>query len=381
MNITVSKDHVAGMLQKAGNTIPTRTALAALRAIWLRAEGDTITFMATDASVEYTGTCAAVVNAPGLVGVDARNFVELVSKLPAGEVHLHKEPSGNLVVAQGRRKYKLPCVNEEWFNHPRTFPDSSVFMAGDILLESIDRVRHCISTNVAEDYINCLILRKRHDAAEFIGLNGHNMALCRLDNADLCGLIPDSELLIPERYLQFIKKTLSPDEVEIATCGKFLHFRHAEGAERFSLPLAQHPASNLDGILAKATDESTPVLTVHRADLQEALARTAIFNTKEDRCVKLIMERAQMTLAPNSTAAGEALEILDAAYTASGATIAFPSHGLREMLGYFASEQVYLRMISHERPCCITGDDDKGYLAIIMPMKLADVTYYSEEDV
>lgn len=380
MNITVSKEHIIGILQKAGNVTPTRAALAALRAIWLKAEGQTLTCMATDANVDYSGTCAAMVITPGIMGVDSKNFVELVSKMPAGEIRLRKEEdSGNLLVEQGRRKYKLPFVDAKWFVPPRAFPEHAAFLAGDVMHEIIDRVRFCVSSDASTDVLNCLMLRRAGQAVEAMGLNGYNMAVYRVENADMCAMIPDTGMLIAEKYLQYIKKTLPTDEVEMGTCGKFLHFRRAGGDESFSMPLAMHTFPEVDRVLQGAAAPDVPALHVRREELQEALQRTAIFNTKDDKAVKLWLEAEHITLAPNASEEGEASEVMDAVYEGSAFSLAFPALRLCEMLGHFASKDVHMRMQAPEKPCCITGDDDAGYMTVIMPMKVQEEVYYEED--
>lgn len=382
MDVKVSRDHITGILQKAGNITPARAAMASLRAIWLQAEGATLTCISTDASVEYVGSCAATVATSGIVGVDGKNLVELVCKLPAGEIHLRlDDASGNLLVEQGRRKYKLPTVGAEWFAQPRPFPEQPVLVAGDVIQEILERVRFCISTEVASEAIGCLMLRRAGQSIEAVGLNGSNMAMLSVHNADLCAMIPEAGMLIAEKHLNFIKKTLPNDEVEVATCGKFLHFRHGQGAESFSVPLSTYVMPSLDLVIERATKQSVPVLHVQRTDLEEALARTAIFNTVTDRAVKFLIEPTHMTITPNGTEAGEASEVIDATYEGSNVTISFPSLKLREILGHFASQTVHMRMHEPESPCCITGDDDPDYMTIIMPMKVVTTVYYSENEV
>lgn len=65
--------------------------------------------MATDANIEFTGTYPAEVKEPGLVGVNGRNFVDLIRRLPAGELRIRlDDATGTVILEQGRRTYKLP---------------------------------------------------------------------------------------------------------------------------------------------------------------------------------------------------------------------------------------------------------------------------------
>ena len=111
MLFTVKKENIIEGLQKAAGIIPTRAGAAYLRSLWIKAEGEVLTIMATDANIEFTGTYPADVKEPGLVGVNGRNFVDLVRRLPAGELRIRlDDATGTVILEQGRRTYKLPAT-------------------------------------------------------------------------------------------------------------------------------------------------------------------------------------------------------------------------------------------------------------------------------
>ena len=59
MLFTVKKENIIEGLQKAAGIIPTRAGAAYLRSLWIKAEGEVLTIMATDANIEFTGTYPA----------------------------------------------------------------------------------------------------------------------------------------------------------------------------------------------------------------------------------------------------------------------------------------------------------------------------------
>lgn len=89
MLFTVKKENIIEGLQKAAGIIPTRAGAAYLRSLWIKAEGEVLTIMATDADIEFTGTYPARWRMnPASSGVNGRNFVDLVRRLPAGELRI-----------------------------------------------------------------------------------------------------------------------------------------------------------------------------------------------------------------------------------------------------------------------------------------------------
>ena len=52
-----------------------------------------------------------------------------------------------------------------------------------------------------------------------------------------------------------------------------------------------------------------------------------------------------------------------------------------DVLAHFVSGKIDMMLTGAEGPCGIRGADDPDYTVIIMPMKVSETTYYSEEDV
>ncbi|MGN0008592.1 MAG: DNA polymerase III subunit beta [Desulfovibrionaceae bacterium] len=383
MKITLVKEHIIEGLQKAASIIPSKTGAAYLRSIWLKAEGSSVSIMSTDANIEFTGTYQATVAEPGLAGVQGRAFVDLVRQLPSGDITLTTDEEGkSLLLQQGRRKYKLSLNDEVWFQPFAEFPaEHAVAWSGDFLQDILDRVTFCISDDDAMDAIACLYMKPcGNGRIEACGLNGHQFALCGFTHDDLAALLPQEGMLVQKKYLADLKKWLGVDEIELNITEKRLHLRTMNGAEMLSLPLAGHQYPDYNAFLVRLEgDVST--LTVARREAMEALGRISIFNTDSDRCTYMDLSGTEAVLSARGQDVGSASESLEAECHGDISRIAFPTRNLMDIMGHFSSEKLTLQLSGAEGPCGIRGGDDPDYLVIIMPMKIAETTYYSEEDV
>ena len=222
MKLSVNKEQIIEGLQKAAAIIPAKAGAAYLRSIWLKAEQGSLSIMATDANIEFTGRYPAEVKQPGLIGVQGRAFVDLVRQLPAGVLQLTlDEGTGNLLLEQGRRTYKLPVSGAEWFQNFSEFPaETPVTWSGDFLQDVLDRVVFCISDDDATDAITCLYMKPcGNGRIDVCGLNGHQFALVSFTHDDLAARLPEEGVLIQKKYLQDMKKWLGVDEIELnITC-------------------------------------------------------------------------------------------------------------------------------------------------------------------
>lgn len=391
MFLTVKKEQIIEGLQKAAGIIPTRTGAAYLRSLWIQAEENTLTLMATDANIEFIGAYPAEVHESGLVGVNGRNFVDLIRRLPAGDLKLRLDAStggnGTLVIEQGRRTYKLPSNEPTWFQTLTPFPtENAVVWSGDFLQEIIDRVFFCISDDEASDAIACLYAKPLPSAEgtpsgaiDVCGLNGHQFALTRFTNDDLAARLPEEGILVQRKYVAELRKWLEEEEIEINFTDKRLFVRSGDKRETLSLPRAAYVYPEYTAFLSRLSGGDISKLRLNRKDCLEALDRISIFNTESDRCVYFDLGAAEVMLSAQGQDTGSANESLETAYEGSIGRIAFPTKNMMEILTHYQSAEVTLTLTSTEGPCGVNGDQDPDYTVLIMPMKIAEQNYYEEE--
>lgn len=384
MKLTVNKEHIIDGLLKAAAIIPAKAGAAYLRSIWLRAEEGHLYIMATDANIEFTGRYAAEVEQSGLVGVQGRSFVDLVRQLPNGPLRLSLDASGRtLLLEQGRRSYKLPVNGEELFQNFSAFPQgNAVTWSGDFLQDVLDKVVFCISDDDSMDAIACLYMKPTGNGRiDVCGLNGHQFALVSFTHDELAERLPQEGVLVQKKYLQDLKKWLGMDEIELDITEKRLYLRTLDGAESLSLPRAGHQYPDYTVFLSRLEGEGASRLTLTRKDAMEALGRILIFNTESDRCAYLDLSAQEVILHAQGQEIGSASESLEVTYEGNIERIAFPTRNLMDVLGHFSSASVTMTMTGAEGACGIRGEEDPDYTVIIMPMKVSETTYYSEEDV
>lgn len=384
MKCTIVKEQIIEGLQKSAAVIPTKTGTGYLRTIWLRAEADSISVMATDANIEFTGKYAAKVSEPGFVGIQGQLFVDLVRRLGSGEfdVELDAEQK-NLLVRQGRKKFTLPVSNPEWFTQQFTaFPtEGSVVWSGDFLQDILERVLFCVGDEGASsiDAISCLLMKPvGNGRIDICGLNGVRFAMVSLTHDDLHALLPEQGLLVQKNYMLYLRKWLGSDEIELNLSDKRLFMRAQNGAEMISLPRSTYDYPDYTTFLAKIGGEGVHTLTLNRKDALDALGRIMLFSTESERCTYFDLTSSELVMSAQGKDSGSAQENLEIQYDGDVPRIAFPTKGMTEMLEHFNSDVLQLRISSVDGPCGISGKDDPDYTSIIMPLKVVETSYYTE---
>ncbi|WP_461209777.1 DNA polymerase III subunit beta [Desulfocurvus sp. DL9XJH121] len=384
MFLKVFRDDIIEGLSKSASIIPAKTGAAFLRTIWLKVEGGALRIMSTDSNLEFCGQYNAEIVDQGLVGVQGRSFYDLIRKLPPGQITLKADADGQyLSIQQGNRRYKLPTNEASWFQDFSAFPEeNSVYWSGDFLQDLIDRTLYCISDEDTMEAIACMNLAASPEGhIEACGLNGHQFAMTRFLQDDVKAMLPEGGVLIQKKYLTELKKWLTSDVIELNMDEKRLFFRTEDKSELFSLPLSFYKYPDYNTFLSKIRDDGVSDLSADRLEMIDALERIIIFNTDNNRCTYFQFGGEEVTLYSQGQDVGTASESLEVSFSGGLEKIAFPTRNLIEILNHFQSEKVTFKFTGAEGPCGIAGVDDADYQVIIMPMKIVEETYYSEEDI
>ena len=383
MYIKIFKEDVIEGLQKAANILPQRTGAAYLRSIWLKAGKNTLELLSTDSNIEFHGSYTAEVFEEGLVGVQGRAFVELLRRLPSGQISLKvDEASSSLHIEQGRRKYKLPINDATWFQKFSDFPEEGTIMwSGDFLQEIIERITFCIGDE-GSDALACLSMKAvEKNSIEVAGMNGHQFAMMRFINDDLRALLPENGILIQKKYLNELKKWLGAEEINVNINEKRFFVRTENKSESLSLPLSAYQYPDYSVFLSRLEADGISTLSIDRSEAQDALLRIAIFNSDVNRCTYFELSPSEALLTAVGQETGSASESLDVEYKGNIEKIAFPTSNLLGILDHYTSAKLLLTLTGPEGPCGISGQDDAEYVVIIMPMKILDDVNFSEEQV
>lgn len=385
MIITVKKEQIIDGLQKAASIIPSKAGAAYLRSIWLQAAGSgetgRLTLMATDVNIEFTGTYPAEVREEGQAGVNGRAFVELLRRLPGGDIQLRLDKESNtLLVEQGRRSYKLPAADPVWFQALPPFPEEgAVLWAGDFFQDIIDRVSFCISDDDSTEALSCICLKSVEPGkVDVCGLNGHQFAMVRFLNDELAAKLPADGLLLQKKYVNELRKWLRTDEVMLNISERRFHLRTGSGSETLSLPRSGFIYPDHLSFLSRLQAADASTLKLRRKECQESLDRLHIFNNESDRCTYFQFSPTEVTMSAQGQETGSATENLDVSFSGSLERIAFPTRNLIDILGHFQSGELTFTLTGAEGPCGISGTEDPDYTVLIMPMKIAETSYYEE---
>lgn len=111
------------------------------------------------------------------------------------------------------------------------------------------------------------------------------------------------------------------------------------------------------------------------------MERIQLFNTETERSAYFVFDLEELIIYSQGQETGEATESINIKFSGNISKIVFPTRNLIDILNHFDSEVVKFEMTDQNGPCKITGQEDPNYLVMIMPVKVDEETFYTDEEV
>ena len=157
MKISIERASLLRAVSQAQSVVERRNTIPILANVLIEAEGDTVSFRATDLDVEVVDKVAGQVERAGATTVAAVTLHEIVRKLPDGALVSLSEDSahGRLTVQAGRSNFQLATLPREDFPVMTATEYSANFSCpAPVLRRLFDKSKFAISTEETRYYLN-----------------------------------------------------------------------------------------------------------------------------------------------------------------------------------------------------------------------------------
>ena len=157
MKISIERAALLKAVGQAQSVVERRNTIPILGNVLIEAEGDSVSFRATDLDIEVVDKAPAKVERAGATTVPAVTFHEIVRKLPDGAlVNLTDDgASGRMTVEAGRSNFALATLPREDFPIMASAEYTTNFTCrAPVLRRLFDKAKFAISTEETRYYLN-----------------------------------------------------------------------------------------------------------------------------------------------------------------------------------------------------------------------------------
>lgn len=372
MKLSIERAALLKAVAQAQSVVERRNTIPILANVLIEAEGDTVTFRATDLDIEVVDRAPAKVDRPGTTTVPAITLHEIVRKLPDGAlVSLADDgASGRMSVEAGRSHFTLATLPREDFPAMTSSEYTANFSASaPVLRRLFDKSKFAISTEETRYYLNGVYMHvatgEDGHALRCVATDGHRLA--RIDAPLPEGAETMPGVIVPRKTVGELRKLLDDDEAQIAVSV-------SETKVRFATPEITLTSKVIDGTFPDYSrvipQSNARKLEVDAAEFAKAVDRVATVSSERSRAVKMSLETDKLVLSVNAPDSGAAEEELAVAYGDEHLEIGFNAKYLLEIASQVDRENAVFLFNTSGDPTLMREGNDTSAVYVVMPMRV-----------
>jgi DNA polymerase-3 subunit beta len=372
MKFSIERAALLRAVSQAQSVVERRNTIPILANVLIEAEGDSVSFRATDLDIEVVDKAPAQVERAGATTVSAVTLHEIVRKLPDGALVSLSEDgaAGRLVVQAGRSNFQLATLPKEDFPVMTATEYAANFSASaEMLRRLFDKSKFAISTEETRYYLNGVYFHTADGpdgpVLRAVATDGHRLA--QIDAPLPAGADGMPGVIVPRKTVGELRKLLDDDEAKIAVSV-------SETKVRFATPEITLTSKVIDGTFPDYNrvipTGNTKKMEVDAADFAKAVDRVATVSSERSRAVKLALDEDRLVLSVNAPDSGAAEEEIAVAYGDERLEIGFNAKYLLEIASQVDRENAVFMFSSPGEPTLMREGNDTTAIYVVMPMRV-----------
>lgn len=371
MEITIGKDELYKAVSRVQGIIEKRTNMPILSMILISAANEEIVISATDLEISLQQKVPAEVISSGSVTISGRKLFEIMKETKSQKIHLKEKENNWVFVSDQQARYNLACLPaDEYpiFVEPEGVEGLEI--EGDALREMINKTIYAVTMEEAGFRLSGVFTEKvtyeGKGYLRMVSTDGHRLSLIEKEIQDLQKVKIDGGVMIPKKGMSELSK--------LASEGGSVHLAFKQSncvAKKDNLVivirLLESKFPDYNAVIPKKIKS---YIKVARGFLLDGMKKMSILTSETYRGVKITIDKDYMELVSVNPDLGDAQERLEIDYKGDRLEAGFNCRYFIDALQCMDSEIAELGFIDNSSPCVIKGEGDKGFLALIMPMRL-----------
>lgn len=374
MIINVSRNDLYSNISSLQNVTSKKGTIAILSNILIETYAESIVLTATDLEVGIRIEIPAEILVPGSITLPSRKFFEMIREINDDHIHLEVLENKWIKISTLSGNYNLSGTDsEEYPSLPEFKNEILSSISCDILSEAIDKTIFSIAQENDNQFnlMGILLEKEIRDEKNYIRLvssDGHRLSLFERElDTDVSKLIIENIILIPKKGMLEVRKLCEQNDfIEIGFENKQAIFKSDKSIIIIRLLNGEFP--NYRNIFKSIVKKLS--IEIDRNNFISSMKRINLFTEDLYNSVHFCFSKNKLTLTSQNMDIGNAKEELNINYEGENLNLGFNGKYFIESLQVMNSSKIKAYINTEKSPCLIEGEDDPGFMSIIMPMKI-----------
>jgi len=371
MEIKINREAFYRAVSRVQSIIEKRSNMPILSMILLSATDSEISILATDLEISFQQKISAEVIDPGSMTISGRKLFEILKESKSPDMLIKEKDNNWVFISDDKTRYNLACLSaEEYpvFVEPEEVV--TVEIDGDMLREMIQKTIYSVTLEEAGFKLSGIfterVTQKDKTFLRMVSTDGHRLAMIDKEIKDIDDLKIDNGVMIPKKGMMELNKLVS----EGGTVSIGFKQNNCVVKKEDSLIIIRLLESKFPDYNAVIPQQAKHLIKIKRDTVLDGMKKMVILSNETYRGVKITLENNNMELMSVNPDLGDAQENLEVEYSGERLEMGFNSRYFIDVLQAMESDTVELGFIDNSSPCLITGIADKGFLGLVMPMRL-----------
>ena len=361
--------------------VPNRPSHPILGNILAIADKETqqVTLTAFDLSLGIKTSFPAQVDTEGSITLPAKLLVDIISKLPDGELTLDDEDSEDftITITSASGRYEVRGMTADDYPQLPEIESEVINLPSSGLLEGLKGTLFATSPDETKQVLTGVHLKVEKDILEFASTDGHRLAVVQTtsqnneDDEDSTPVDLEFEVTVPSRAMRELERMLG-------TCKPtdLIALQSDQGQIMFALGNQRIISRTLEGqypayrqLLPRNFERR---ITVERRLFLSALERIAILANQKNDIVKVSIngEDQKLLLSVDAKDIGSASESMSASVSGESLELAFNVKYAMESLKNIGEAEIQIQLNSATTPVVFTPLGGLKLTHLLMPVQL-----------
>ncbi|MDY6837873.1 MAG: DNA polymerase III subunit beta [Thermodesulfobacteriota bacterium] len=371
MEFKIKKEKVLPALTKVQGITGKKSTLPITSNVVIYAKEGYIVILATDLEIAFQGHYEAEVVAQGGSAVPSRKVYEIVRDFPSDVVAFKESENRWIQIADKTIEYNIVGMETETFPGLPEVESVPLFdMDGDILKNMLEKTMYAALSDEGRVHLAGVFFETITEGEErffrMVSTDGHRLS--RIDEPidKGSGFELEEGVIVPKSgIVEILRLIEGGGTVQVGLRDK--DFIVKKDSETLIIRLIEGEFPDYNLVIPK---EIKREVRVEKEVLLMMLKRMSILSSDKYRSMRFKIDKEQMETTTTNPDIGESREVIPVRYNGEGMEIAFNPRYFVDCVSHMKSEEVIIRLNDEATPCVVEGDKDKGFLSVIMPMRI-----------
>ncbi len=370
----ISREDLLRAISAQQNITSKKGTLAILSNVLMEVRSDHLVLTCTDLEIGLKQRVPAEVLETGALTLPAKKLFELARESGSPVVSFQEMDNNWVEITAGPSVYKLAgMVADEFPQFPVYDEEAMVSMDSGIMADLVDKTIFSIAQDKENMFTLTAALLQRVTENEqthlkLVTSDGHRLTIMSREvESAVDNLRLKPVTLIPRRGVQEIRKFCeNKNSFFFGIEEKQAVLKDEDSLLIIRLMEGDFP--DFQVLLGSLSKDNT--IHIDRLRFLESLKRINLFTEDMFHAIKMDIEENQIVLSSQNADFGSAKDEFQVEYAGKPMSLGFNCRYFIESLQVMEGDRIAASIKTQESPCMITSEEDKGFLSVIMPMKL-----------